>query len=311
MKINENLEEKRALYKLSTDLLNFYKESPQVSVIHKVMINALEEILNDDSSFIDENFNLIVNIANETTVSHLKRFLDSLKNLEIKEFMESNVLTYRWNRDMSSGEITIYTLFSRLYELKQELGQKDFILLLDEPDMFLHMEWQRTFINDLIKFIKKEFSYVQIIFTSHSPFLISDIPRENVIFLKKDEETKKTIVVEPISLQNTFSANIHTLVKNGFFMTSTIGEFAKNKIEEVIEIINAKKYQENKEYCDYIISIVGEPLIKNKLLSMIDSQETLQDKIKRKKQELEALEELQNEKSINSLKSKRFDNDKN
>ena len=84
---------------------------------------------------------------------------------------------------------------------------------------------------------------------------------------------------------------VKNLVKNGFFMpNSTIGEFAKSKIEEVIEIINASKYHENKEFCDYIISIVGEPLIKNKLLSMIEEQESIQDKINRRKKEIEELE---------------------
>lgn len=294
MKITEDLDKKKALYKLSTDLLNFYKTNHQVSPIHKVMINALEEILNDSSSFIDEEFNLITNLTNETTVVHLKRFLDSLKDLEIKEFMESNVLSYKWDRDMSSGEITIYTLFSRLYELKKELSQKEFILLLDEPDMYLHIEWQRTFIIDLLKFLETEFGNIQVILTSHSPFVISDIPKENIIFL--DKEDGKIVTGNPKKLDNTFAANIHNLVKNGFFMpNSTIGEFAKSKIEEVSTHINNGQYQENKVFCDYIISIVGEPLIKNKLLSMIDSQESIQDKINKRKKEIEALEkELNN-----------------
>lgn len=240
---------------------------------------------------------------------YIQNFLEAVKINSIKE----HFFNYFYDIRYSSGQIAIITMFSRLLVKSKELNNniRDLCLFLDEPEIFAHPEWQRKFIMSLrlglhTLFPKKN---IQVFITSHSPYLISDIPKEDVFFMERIGE--KTFFKEPNGLENTFAANIHALAKNGFFMTSTIGEFAKSKIEEVIEIINTRKYQENKEYCDYIISIVGEPLIKNKLLSMIDEQESIQDKIKRKKQELKELENLQNEMIINSLKSKRFDNDKN
>ena len=79
-------------------------------------------------------------------------------------------------------------------------------------------------------------------------------------------------------------------------MTSTIGEFAKSKIEEVIKIINDNKYQENKEYCDYVISIIGEPLIRDRLNKMIaDLEETPEDEILRLEQRIKELKRIKND----------------
>jgi len=102
----------------------------------------------------------------------------------------------------------------------------------------MHPELARNFINELILFLddlnddKKKF---QVIISTHSPFILSDIQSNNIIYLEKDDlghckPVKKTL--------NTFCANIHTLLKDGFFMTSTMGEYATNKIKEVISFID-------------------------------------------------------------------------
>ena len=62
------------------------------------------------------------------------------------------------------------------------------LLLIDEIDLYLHPEWQRQILNDFLTAIQEYFphSYFQIIITSHSPIVLSDIPHENSIFLRKD-----------------------------------------------------------------------------------------------------------------------------
>jgi hypothetical protein len=66
---------------------------------------------------------------------------------------------------------------------------------------------------------------------------------------------------------NTFAANIHTLLKDSFFMESTIGKFAKCKINDVIRFLTDDEYKGdmNKQRAKYIISNIGEDLVKNKL----------------------------------------------
>ena len=137
--------------------------------------------------------------------------------------------------------------------------------------MFLHPEWSRTFLNELLLELKdytnKQF---KVIFASHSPFLLSDICSEGVIYLKK--EVKKTIL-EEIEIKN-FGANIIDLFKNTMFLKSTFGEFVTKKIKRVVNEIDNKNYSDikNNPEINYIIEEIGEKLISNKLKSMIESK---------------------------------------
>ena len=77
---------------------------------------------------------------------------------------------------------------------------------------------------------------IQILVTSHSPFIVSDLPNENVIFLTKEENKGNCVVKNSLNdMKKTFGANIHTLLSDSFFMESLMGEFAKSKIDGVIK----------------------------------------------------------------------------
>ena len=119
---------------------------------------------------------------------------------------------------------------------------------------------------------------IHIIFSSHSPFILSDIPKENVIFLekyKKDEDRNQKEgncknATKDIELK-TFGANIHTLLSNGFFMSDGLmGEFAKSKINEILNFLNDKEELKTiqKEQIKPIIESIGEDFLRNKLLNL-------------------------------------------
>ncbi|MEA3553669.1 MAG: hypothetical protein U9R39_04590, partial [Campylobacterota bacterium] len=98
------------------------------------------------------------------------------------------------------------------------------------------------------------------------PFILSDLPKENVIFLEDGEQKY------PFKDKQTFGANIHTLLSHGFFMNDGLmGEFAKNKINNVIKNLKDKEYnpsKEEKENILAIIKIIGEDFLRTKLLDM-------------------------------------------
>ena len=70
--------------------------------------------------------------------------------------------------------------------------------------------------------------------STHSPILLSDIPRQNVIYLKYDTE-KHCIVVDDSSHMGTFGQNIHLLFKDSFLLKEgTVGLFAQQKMKELV-----------------------------------------------------------------------------
>lgn len=184
---------------------------------------------------------------------------------------------YFWDigwRGLSSGEENYLYQFSRLYNLKNSFkndpyknlifGQgiaKNLILLIDEGEVTLHPQWQKNYIKYLIEFLEKNFTQnIQLVLTTHSPFILSDIPKENITFLEKGGQAYPDV--------DTFAANIHTLLSHGFFMRNGLmGEFAKQRLEKILEYLTKKVDSINlsQEEIKYTIDLVGEELLKNKL----------------------------------------------
>lgn len=69
-------------------------------------------------------------------------------------------------QDLSSGEKQIVSLFSHLYLDK---NQKVFVFI-DEPELSLSVDWQKTFLPDIVKSPK----FVGLLATTHSPFVFDN-----------------------------------------------------------------------------------------------------------------------------------------
>ena len=69
---------------------------------------------------------------------------------------------------------------------------------------------------------------------THSPFVLSDIPTQNILFLEKGgHKADKSEVAS-------FGANIHTMLMNSFFLKGgAMGQFAKETIVKMIDLVNA------------------------------------------------------------------------
>lgn len=129
-------------------------------------------------------------------------------------------------------------------------------------------------LNDLLTAIQEEFprNYFQIIITSHSPIILSDIPQENSIFLKRNEDGK--IVQDKHGIQ-TFGANIYTLYKDAFFIKDglAMGSFARKKINSWIEEI--KEGEADADDIKKKLELIGEPIIRKRLEKMFKREENI------------------------------------
>lgn len=150
--------------------------------------------------------------------------------------------------ELSSGEQHfIFSIQSILYHLininsvfnseSPKIKYKYVNIILDEIELYFHPEFQRTFAYELIKRIQTlsipHIESINIIFCTHSPFILSDIPKENTLKLDNGSIMPYDIA------ENTFGANIHDLLAKDFFLKDGfIGEFAKQKIENIIFQLN-------------------------------------------------------------------------
>ncbi|MFZ4928740.1 hypothetical protein [Chryseobacterium sp. Mn2064] len=284
-------------------------------------------LLKLESSYVVDEFTL-----DEFTFSELN-YYDDLKSLDkyFKNKKANNLIMHLppsiFNIDykfengslfsrLSSGEKqNVYSINSILYHLINLNSAYDnntinkysyYNIILDEIELYSHPEMQRKFIYQLLDGINKlvidNIKGINIVFITHSPFILSDIPKQNVLFLevsKKIDENNSPIldksgkehffsVSKEYKGDNTFGENIHQMLTDGFFITSTKGEFAISKINDFLDFYK-KCSSINKDSKDYeiykqeyssknfplLISLIGEEYIRRILENHLEILEKL------------------------------------
>ena len=254
------------------------KEEYSKAQILESKIKFLEEVL----TYLFEHFN-----GNNYTIRtiNITKLIETLYTIPLNYFKNKNIIeipsddeffaenvsylkdtyndifNFRFT-NFSDGEFIYLNLFSNVYKYIEHSDFNDCILLLDEPDINLHPEWSRMLIYDLIKLVKnhKKGGKVQIIITSHSPFIVTDFPKENIFAFKFNSQTKNIIIENP---EFGFAANIYDLITDTFFMEASIGEFAFKKIQSI-------KGMENKREANEIINKIDDIFIKKHIKKGLD-----------------------------------------
>jgi len=289
---------KSKYWKMLQELSNNFTKENYLVLVNSIEVERVKDIGHYDVILTtlqkyDESIEYIDNFLEKKEISSfdIKNFINSgvyitfhnfsnnrfrYKILNIEYLTEKNL----YYSDLSSGEqqriVNNALLIQNIMDKNNNYNYH--FCVFDEPDMYLHPNWQKTLIDDFINISKKYIGYaiesIHLIVTSHSPFLLSDIPKQNIIFLDKDEKGNCKVVDGLKEKKQTFGANIHTLLSDSFFMEDGLmGEFAKGKIDKAIELLNQDKLDEKElKYCEQIISIVGEPIVKNQLQRMLDSK---------------------------------------
>lgn len=160
---------------------------------------------------------------NDKTVSLLATIISKAGEIGI-----GDALRFCFNPALSSGEMSYLSMFARLDKKLPVSGNQ--LIFLDEIETTLHPQLQTEIVERVIKFLSFSRPELQchVIFATHSPMLLSDIPRGNAVLL--DEEA------DNINWQdNTFGANIFDLYRRPFALKrGTLGSFALSKLQQVV-----------------------------------------------------------------------------
>lgn len=178
---------------------------------------------------------------------------------------EEGYIPYRF---LSSGEKQLLNNFGAIiYHLRNLDSVSDdgkryenINIFLEEIELYFHPEYQRMILMRLLEKIQaitfNNIKRINVIFVTHSPFILSDIPENHVLYLGKNDRRETT---------HTFGANIYDLLQGSFFLDSDIGELAYTKINEMIDIYNQvesekrRKDFEDKYYeFEFVLNHIGE-----------------------------------------------------
>lgn len=159
-------------------------------------------------------------------------------------------------------------------------------LILEEVELYFHPEYQQQYIYRLLEQIRQvhflNVTAINLMIVTHSPFVLSDIPSNNILYLfkgKPDRGVKKS----------PFAANISDILKDSFFLSNGfMGEFVRKQIEMLLyylapdeETLNntklkqrAAQYWNDKKALSFIKQI-GDPLVQRALKGMYNERENL------------------------------------
>lgn len=259
----------------------------------------------EKQTFVNSNFNIFFEEI-ENKVKNYAHYFQNSNNCQSIYFLPPPIFNtdfiFEGNYSfaaLSSGEKQrIYSMNSILYHLLNlnsvhynstaHFKYKNLNLILDEIELYYHPEMQIEYVKDLLDNIKKlkleKINNINILFITHSPFILSDIPKQNVLFLDNT-------ISKDFSKMNTFGANITDLLADSFFIgNGLIGDFAKEKIGITLEwlkkqgnkkganfspiaglaskIPQFENETEEKDYHKKVIKLIDEPIVQNKLKEM-------------------------------------------
>lgn len=210
---------------------------------------------------------------------------------------------------MSSGERQLmYSLSSILYHIQNlesvngdtfRIFYKHINLVLDEVELYSHPEYQRTFIADLLDRLSwLDITYpiesVNILLVTHSPFILSDIPKNNILYLKNGKTEKETG-----AFVNPLGANVNDILHQSFFLENGfMGKHIQDKIESLVDFLKSQQY-ENKEWnlgkAEKFISLLGDEVVVKQLRVLL-ARKRRQDKTSYRSWLLDELERLEEDK---------------
>ncbi|MGV7091245.1 AAA family ATPase [Siccibacter turicensis] len=202
--------------------------------------------LNDDRSPDYDRTYFIKKTINKVISS----FMDGYTNLTVE--VEPH-LTLNINKNnqkinvlyLSQGEKSLLALVldiaRRLIILNPNLSNPlngQGIILIDEFDLHLHPEWQRS----AIKKLTTVFPNCQFIITTHSPQIISEVKSNQIIILEKDHLGRMSSF-EPEQSYGLTSNEIlnEIMLKNSKEKQLTRNKNVQEKLDEIDELISQKK----------------------------------------------------------------------
>jgi predicted ATPase len=184
-------------------------------------------------------------------------------------------ISMEWS-NLSSGEKGFLDIFSRLEVARKQLikGKDTVFIMLDEGEVGFHPSWQMNYIWYLKEFLSKSFKgfNIQILLATHSPLVLSDLPKERVHLFRKVKVEKK-LLSEKMETFGTLAQNVSVLLTQDFFVNDTlIGTMARHYIDDIIKRMNGNSGRQLAPDYNIIADIeqIDEPVIRKLLLNELN-----------------------------------------
>ncbi|ELU8561373.1 AAA family ATPase [Vibrio parahaemolyticus] len=202
-------------------------------------------------------------LGKDNFIGTVKKPLKTKLPLSIKELSLSNEQGKQVTLDdLSDGEAQ----FIQVLATAKVFSDEQTLFLFDEPETHLNPSWRTYFHHYLSKAVDPQKLNSQVFVSTHSPFMISSLKREDVLFFERDGHGK--ILMEPIGAQ-TYGSSFEVLIKKHFGLRSLISQTV---VEAVKEHLPKDDHQASiQEAREWIENNLGDSMEKAYLLRKLQS----------------------------------------
>lgn len=130
---------------------------------------------------------------------------------------------------MSSGE---FAMLAMILSISAAANDNHTLILIDEPELSLHPNWQMTFIDNLDRALKKQFCHLMI--TTHSHMLVSDLPMNRSAVSQWEKGRDGIIVANQIS-ENTYGWSAEEVLLKVFKTATDRNRYFGERIAKLLE----------------------------------------------------------------------------
>ena len=148
------------LYESKQEVLDFSEDDSKALLVY---LNDLEKKLEVFDDLL-EKLELFTNILNERRFTFKSIYISKEKGFYFKTVNDKDL---KLNQLSSGEQHEVVLLYELIFKTKPNI-----LVLIDEPEISLHITWQKEFLDDLLKII--QIQKFQVLVATHSPSIIND-----------------------------------------------------------------------------------------------------------------------------------------
>ncbi|KIZ28160.1 AAA family ATPase [Bacillus cereus group sp. Bc222] len=156
---------------------------------------------------------------------------------------------------LSSGELSLFLRIFDLYDYVEDNS----IVLIDEPETHLHPKWIKGYVEILNRLLGTKRCHV--IIATHSPLIVSDVPKNSIVALKNSREKIEQVKIT----ERTLGLNYDEILSEVFGLDDDKG----NMIHEYAKLIESALENDNFEKALEIYSQMADSNVRYNLYSKL------------------------------------------
>jgi len=171
------------------------------------------------------------------------QIIDDLEKLsiltldEIKIIKKTNQISLE---DTSSGEYHLILNFLGIFAKIQSKS----LILIDEPEISLHPNWQMRYIT-FLKNVFSKFSDCHFIICTHSHFLVSDLEGSTSSIISLSRNVQTALIEAELLKKDTYAWSAEEVLLKVFKVPTTRNFYIADKLGEILELVSKSNRDDN------------------------------------------------------------------